>query len=79
MNVTLKLSKKDIAKLQDIFADHIARLDREYHSERGLPVQHFLIHEQLVLLQKVNRQLFEAATSNCPRLPRRATGKETAL
>ena len=74
MNITLKLSKKDLAKLQDILADDIARLDRERNDGRWGPVQLYLIHEQLALLKKVNLQLFAAATADCPRLPRRAKG-----
>lgn len=79
MKVTLELSRGDIAELQGILADDIARMNKKRNSGRVTPGQIFLLHGQQELLVRVNRQLLAAATAGCPRLSRPATRKEAAL
>lgn len=79
MKVTLELSRGDIAELQGILADDIARMNKKRNSGRVTPGQIFLMHGQQELLVRVNRQLLAAATAGCPRLSRPATRKEAAL
>lgn len=79
MKVTLELNRCDLAELQGILADDIARMNKKRNSGRVSPGQIFLLHGQQELLVKVNRQLFAAATAGCSRLSRPANRKEAVL
>lgn len=78
MNITLRLSKGDLAELQAILADDIARLSRKRNSGRVTPGAIFIMYGQQQLLAKVNHQLHAAATKDCPQIPRRANRNEAS-
>lgn len=78
MNITLRLSKGDLADLQAILADEIVRLGKKRNSGRVTPGAVFCLYWQQQLLLKVNAQLHAAATKSCPQIPRRANRKEAS-
>lgn len=63
MEVTLALSRGDLADLQEILAENIVRINKKRNSGRVSPGQIFLLYEQQKLLVGVKQQLHAAAST----------------